>query len=93
MWPFILRKVNGKSMVPSLNSGNLIVGLKWFNKIKVGDVLIIKHLGREKVKRLSKINNKGLYVLSDNKNDSTDSRDFGYIEIDNVLAKVIWPRL
>lgn len=80
-------------MIPSLNSGDLIIGLRWFNKIKVGDVLIIKHTGKEKVKRLSKINNKGLYVTGDNKNKSTDSREFGYIEIDSVLAKVIWPRV
>ena len=47
----------------------------------------------EKVKRVDGIEGDFLYVVGDNPHFSTDSRSFGYINIANVLGKVVWPRL
>jgi nickel-type superoxide dismutase maturation protease len=93
MLPLVIRRVSGNSMEPTLKRGSLVWALKWFNTLKVGNVVIFEHQGREKIKRLNKINENKLYLLSDNKDGSTDSRDFGYIDIDKVKAKVIWPRI
>lgn len=35
---------------------------------------------------------KGVYVVGDNAQASTDSRSFGWLQPDEVIAKVIWPR-
>ncbi len=92
MWPLVIRRVSGNSMEPNLKKGRLVWGLKWFNTLKVGNVVIFEHQSREKIKRLNKIKADKLYLLGDNKTSSTDSRDFGYIDITAVKAKVIWPR-
>lgn len=90
--PFLLRHIVGKSMLPSFKEGGILVGLGWFAGIKPSDVVIILHEGREKVKRVHKVRDGELYVLGDNSDLSTDSRDFGWLPLEVVTAKVIWPR-
>lgn len=79
-------------MEPTLTHGPLVWGLKWFNTLKTGNVIIFTQRGKEKIKRLSKIEDGKLYVVGDNKSHSTDSRSFGLIDTDRVVAKIIWPR-
>lgn len=90
---FLIRKVHGHSMVPTLPPGTVIWGLKWFNTLKIGNVIVFEHDGKEKVKRVKEIEDGRLYVLGDHPEASTDSRTFGLIEVDSVVAKVIWPRV
>lgn len=68
------------------------MGLGWFMSIKPLDVVIILHEGKEKVKRVHKVRGGKLFVLGDNSELSTDSRDFGWLPMEAVTAKVIWPR-
>lgn len=79
-------------MLPSFQEGGILVGLSWFAGIKPHDVVIISHEGMEKVKRVHKVRDGELYVLGDNSELSTDSRDFGWLPLEAVTAKVIWPR-
>jgi type IV secretory pathway protease TraF len=79
-------------MLPSFNEGGILVGFGWFKGVKPSDVVIIHHEGREKVKRVHKVRDGELYVLGDNSELSTDSRDFGWLPLEVVAAKVIWPR-
>jgi len=90
--PLLLRQIVGKSMLPSFREGGILVGLSWFSGIKPSDVVIILHEGREKVKRVHKVRDGELYLLGDNSELSTDSRDFGWLPVEAVSAKVIWPR-
>jgi len=55
-------------------------------------VVIIRHNGKEKIKRVHEVADDKLFVLGDNAAASTDSRDFGWLPRETVTAKVIWPR-
>ena len=89
---FIIRRIVGGSMLPRLTPGRIVLGLRT-RRIKIGDVVILFHDGLEKIKRIDHIEDDGkLYVLGDNAEASTDSREFGFIDPQYVLAKVIWPK-
>jgi hypothetical protein len=80
-------------MLPVLPPETTVYGLKWFrrHRLKVGDIVIFYHEEKEKIKRIDKIEDDKLYLLGDHPAASSDSRDFGWLKIDSVIAKVIWP--
>jgi nickel-type superoxide dismutase maturation protease len=89
----ILRRVTGHSMMPILPPNALIIGLKSTKRLKIGQVVIFDHDGKEKVKRIKNINNQNeLFLEGDHLIASTDSRHFGWLPDAHVIAKVIWPR-
>lgn len=90
-WPFQLREVSGHSMMPVLPPGTLVIGLRWYRKLKPGNIVIFCHEGKEKIKRMQDQNDTQVYVVGDYKIASTDSRQFGWIDKDEVRARVIWP--
>lgn len=77
-------------MLPTLKPGEIVVAFSP-RRLSVGNVVLIKHQGIEKVKRISEIKGSELYVVGDNLESSSDSRDFGYISRDLVLGRVFWP--
>jgi phage repressor protein C with HTH and peptisase S24 domain len=87
----LLRRVVGTSMAPALQPGRIVVGGR-FVRLKTGDIVVIRHDGIEKIKRVTAINETGIFVEGDNRAYSTDSRHFGWIPMVNVRAKVWWPR-
>jgi len=86
----LIRKVVGESMLPTLKPGEIVVAIR-NNNPKVGRIVLVKHQGIEKVKRISDIKDNKVYLLGDNSKSSTDSRDFGYIDMECILGTVIWP--
>ncbi len=93
VWPFIIRRVTGHSMMPVLPPNTLVLGWRWFQKLKVGTVIIFSHNNIEKIKRIASIDENGdLFVVGDNPDGSSDSRKFGTIKRSQVLAKVVAPR-
>lgn len=91
--PLVLRQIVGHSMDPNFIEGRVVVASGWFNQLKSHDVVIIFHDGMEKIKRIEHINGDELYVRGDNPSSSTDSRQFGWIDMVHVQAKVLWPRV
>jgi len=90
--PFLIRCVQGHSMVPILPPGTYVWGWKPAKKFRVGDVIIFEHDGKEKIKRIQDIQPDGkFFVLGEHRETSTDSRHFGAIDPSSVLAKIIWP--
>ena len=80
-------------MLPTLRPGEIIVGMRP-KDVWVGDVVVIKHRGIEKVKRVLYIGAgmDRIFVIGDNQAASTDSRTFGWINVKSVVARVVWPR-
>lgn len=91
-WPLFMRRVVGESMIPSLWPGQLLLVSKRFH-LQEGAIFVIRHEGREKIKRLGKIDGQRIFVVGDNAVHSTDSRHFGWLSADSVIGRVVWPRL
>jgi hypothetical protein len=94
---FLLRYVEGTSMAPTLRPGTLVVARRRGRRLRVGDVVIIRHDGRDKIKRVTRLGQATelgidkIYVEGDNKFNSTDSRHFGWLETASIQGTVIWP--
>ncbi|HEY8998902.1 MAG TPA: S26 family signal peptidase [Candidatus Saccharimonadales bacterium] len=89
--PFLLRRVVGESMMPTLRHGQLLLIRR--GKFEIADVVLLLHEGVEKVKRVAEIDGERVFVLGDNPLASTDSRHFGWLSGANVRGKVVWPRM
>lgn len=91
--PFMIRRVQGHSMLPVLPPGTTVWGLCWFRKLKPEQVVIAEYNGREIVKRIDDIRPEGLFLVGDHAEASTDSRHYGAVPKLAVKAIVVWPRV
>jgi hypothetical protein len=80
-------------MEPNLTSGQLIVATGAFRKIHPGQVVIVEHDGKEKVKRVERVDDskQRVFVIGDNLASSTDSRHFGWLKYADVIGRVVYP--
>jgi phage repressor protein C with HTH and peptisase S24 domain len=78
-------------MLPTFDEGQVVIAVKSFRKVRLHDIVIISHQGREKIKRVTELDGKKVYVRGDNPRHSTDSRHFGWLDQTHVKGKVIWP--
>jgi nickel-type superoxide dismutase maturation protease len=88
--PLSLRRVHGDSMLPTLQHGQIIVVRHWFVRPRPGQVVIIENQGLSKIKRVEKLRNNEIYVLGDNSGQSTDSRAFGWLPVQQVKGVLIF---
>ena len=86
----VVRRVVGNSMLPTLKPGQVVIGVK--SKAATGRLVIAVHKDSEIIKRLTKIDGNKVYIVGDNSAASSDSRNFGWINKDQLLDSVIWPR-
>ena len=91
IWPFMIRRVQGHSMVPTLPPGTIVYAIRWFKGIKPGRVIIFHRDNREVIKRIDHTNSAGVYVLGDHPETSTDSRHYGVIQSESIEGVVFWP--
>ncbi len=80
-------------MSPALPPGRLVVAAGLFGAIRPGGVYIFLHDHKEKIKRAERVSKKKVFFIGDNLSFSTDSRQFGWIDKNRVIAKVFWPRV
>jgi signal peptidase I len=79
------RRVRGDSMKPLLSDGQLIVGLTG-KVVRLGDIVVVDHSGKEIIKRVSQLKSEKVWVVGDNTSHSTDSRHFGWIAKSDILG-------
>jgi len=77
-------------MLPSFAPGQFVVA-RFTEDLHAGDVVIVQHDGLEKIKRIEKQQGNLVYLLGDNPSASTDSRNFGWVQANQIIAKVVWP--
>ena len=88
--PFIIRRIRGQSMEPTLRHGQIVIALGR-NKPKIDQIVIALHEGKEKIKRINEIDGAHVFLLGDNLDKSTDSRDFGLVLANSIIGTVVWP--
>lgn len=79
-------------MLPVLPPGTHVFGVRYFRRLKRGQVVVITHAGREKIKRIDQIKDNDIFVTGDHADASTDSRHFGWLSKEAIVAIVILPR-
>lgn len=77
-------------MFPALREGQDLVSVNWFYKVKAGDIVVLKQDGKEIVKRVQNVYDREVFVTGDNPKESTDSREFGPVSMDQVVGKVVY---
>lgn len=98
-WEIIV--VRGDSMLPTLNDGDYVLIDKKPKAYSMGDICVLIPPDDDNkivIKRITKImgldihNGKSItnfWFLGDNRNNSYDSRDYGWVNIENIEGRVI----
>ncbi len=90
--PFGLAEVTGPSMVPTLCHGDRLL-VRYGARLRPGDVAVMRHPLQQDlliVKRAVERRPGGWWVLGDNPFAEPDSRVFGVVPRELVLARVLW---
>ena len=87
-------RVVGNSMESTLSEGDLITYKKINKKnldLKIGDIVVASHPKIKSmliIKRIYQIYQNKFHLRGDNFLSSTDSREWGWIELDLIVGKV-----
>lgn len=60
-----------------------------FFEPKIGDIVAFKKFNKVFIKRVKKINSDKYYLIGDNKEDSLDSKNFGWVSKKLVIGKAL----
>ncbi len=86
-WPLIgLYRVEGSSMLPALNPGDVLLGSALIRP-RVGHV-VVAQVSPLSIKRIKRVTDEGIWIEGDNAGMSTDSRSYGYIDRKDVRAVI-----
>ena len=82
-----LRRINGKSMLPTLLPDQVVMG--WKRRFHAGDIVLARQAGRDVVKRVKSVKNNKVYLVGDNSDDSRDSRHYGPVEFQDIIGSIM----
>ena len=91
--PLVVRRVIGASMAPKLRPGQLIIATSLIRKLRPGQVVIVERDHKQFIKRIERIEDNHVFVIGDNLRASTDSRHFGWLGKEEIIAKVLRPNM
>jgi phage repressor protein C with HTH and peptisase S24 domain len=80
-------------MTPKLHPGQLIVATPIVRRLYPGQVVIVEQDNKELIKRIERIEDDRIFVIGDNLDASTDSRQFGWLSRNAIVARVLRPNL
>ncbi|MCO5203197.1 MAG: nickel-type superoxide dismutase maturation protease [Chloroflexi bacterium] len=90
-------EVSGRSMMPALEPGDWLIVervRRGGRPVRPGDIVLAgdpREQARTLVKRVVRIDEDGLaWLEGDNPAESTDSRHFGAVGVDEILGRVRW---
>lgn len=86
--------ISGHSMEPNILQGQTVLASSipyLFSKPKINDIVALRERksGKVFIKRIVKVDGEKYFVSGDNKKDSMDSKDFGWIERKEIVGRVI----
>ena len=87
--------VEGLSIIPTHAPGERVL-VRYGSAFQVGDIVLVDRGERIDIKRVTRIEDGHIFVEGDNAEVSTDSRHYGAVPRDAVIAKVVrpfWARL
>lgn len=77
---------SGNSMEPTLRDGQRSLFVRPYRSGRVGDIVLLRHSGELLIKRVTETRDGMIWVLGDNREESTDSRKFGWIDSREVVG-------
>lgn len=91
--PLLIGQVRGKGMAPKLRPGQHVVATRLFRRLRPGNVVVIERGNKQTIKRIERVEANRLFVIGDNLDASVDSRQFGWLDRGEVVAKVLRPNM
>lgn len=85
---FSIRRVYGRSMKPTLHSGDTVLFGR-LGLLREGSVVLARVQGREVVKRISHVGGSHVRLAGDNPSESTDSRHYGSVNKSDILGSMM----
>lgn len=85
-------RIHGHSMEPTIKDGQVVLISEIpyvISNPQLRDIVAFKNKGKIFIKRISEIKSDTYYLTGDNKNDSLDSRSFGFVKRGQILGKVL----
>lgn len=82
----------GHSMMPVLPPGTTVWATPLFRRLKIGNVVICIHDGKEKIKRISDIREDEVHLTGDHLDNGAHAHTLGWVKRDQITAKLVWPR-
>lgn len=86
LFPFLIFKVSGNSMLPTLRPNQKVLTFNWVTP-QVGQVVVAKQNNRLVIKRIKDKSELGYFLVGDNPKESSDSRQYGWIKGSAIIGK------